>query len=90
VTDERLPYFGAPPPRVPRRADSEPALRGKRLILSLPYGFVYDVRAASEIYREHDGARVLDVVSEEDYFAWMFTGREPSRQIYPVHLVWVE
>ena len=87
---DRPPYFGAPPARVPRRASDEPALRGKRLILSMPYGFVYDMRAASEIYRNGDGRRVLDVVSEEDYFRWMFLQTAPKRETYPVRLVWVE
>lgn len=87
---ERAPYFGEPPAKVPRPAGEEPALRGKRVVLSMPYGFIYDMRAASEVYRDGDGSRVLDVVSEEDYFRWMFLRKAPVRQTYPARLVWVE
>ena len=43
---QRYPYFGVPPARQPRPASQEPSLTGKRLILSTPEGFVYDMRAA--------------------------------------------
>ena len=46
----RYPYFGVPPAREPRPAAEEPALHGKRVILSTPEGFVYDMRAISRIY----------------------------------------
>ena len=44
---QRYPYFGVPPAREPRPAADEPALQGKRVILSTPEGFVYDMRAVS-------------------------------------------
>jgi hypothetical protein len=87
---DRLPYFGAPPPREPRPARSEPALRGKRVILSMPDGFVYDMRAVSEVHPDADGKEVIDIVSEEGYFRWMFTGERPSSKPFPPRLVWVE
>lgn len=86
----RLPYFGAPPAREPKPAREVPALQGKRVILSRPFGFVYDVRAISQIHPDADGHDVIDVVTEEDYFRWMFTRERPEPQPYPVHLVWVE
>ena len=91
MTDEpRYPYFGKPPAREPRSAADVPALRGKRDILSTPDGFVYDMRAISQIQRDGDGREVVDVVTEEDYFRWMFTKTPPSRSSYPQELVWVE
>lgn len=89
MSDENLPYFGRPPAREPRPASEVGALRGKRVILSLPSGFVYDVRAASETY-DGPGGPCVDVVAEEDYFRWMFECVTPSREAYPVFLVWVE
>jgi len=74
----------------PRPAADEPTLKGKRVILSTPEGFVYDMRAASEIYREGDSSRMVDVVAEGAWFRWMFTDRRPSPQSYPIHVVWVE
>jgi len=91
MTDEvRYPYFGKPPAREPRPASEEPALRGKRVILSTPEGFVYDVRAISQIYRDGDGRKVIDVVLEEHYFRWMFLEVIAPSEAFPSHLVWVE
>ena len=58
MNSERLPYFGRPPTRPPRPAADEPALRGKRVILSTPEGFVYDMRAASQVFRDGQGRAV--------------------------------
>ena len=38
---------------------------GKRVILSTPEGFVYDMRAISQIYRDGDGRAIIDIASEE-------------------------
>ncbi|TIC86375.1 hypothetical protein E8D37_00205 [Nocardioides sp. GY 10127] len=65
-------------------------MRGKRVVLSRPDGFVYDVRAVSELDRDADGRQVVRVVTEEAYFRWMFTGVAASAESYPARLVWVE
>lgn len=85
-----LPYFGSPPPREPRPASSEPTLQGKRVILSTPEGFVYDMRAVSQVHTDREGHQVVDIATEEDYFRWMFSRTPPPRQPFPVSLVWVE
>ena len=90
MNSERLPYFGRPPTRPPRPAADEPALRGRRVILSTPEGFVYDMRAASQIFRDGQGRHCVDIVSEEHWYRWMFTREQPKRESYPIHLVWVE
>jgi hypothetical protein len=84
------PYFGEPPARNPRSALNGPALVGKRVILSTPEGFVYDMRAVSRIYQDADGREIVDIVSEEDYYRWMFTEQPPSTERFPALLVWVE
>ena len=89
-TEAPLPYFGTPPPRVPRQCTDEPALRGKRVILSRPDGFVYDVRAVSELEHDASGRQVVEVMTEEDYFRWMLIGDRRSSQTFPARLVWVE
>jgi hypothetical protein len=86
----RYPYFGIPPARQPRPATAEPALKGKRVILSTPDGFVYDMRAASELYRNGEGKPIIDIVAEGAWFRWIYTGQRPSPQPFPEHLVWVE
>ncbi|MCM0622532.1 hypothetical protein [Nocardioides bruguierae] len=90
MSAEHLPYFGAPPPRTPRPAQDEPTLRGKRVVLSRPDGFVYDVRAISELETDTSGRQVVRVVTEEAYFRWMFTGQAAASEAYPARLVWVE
>ena len=90
-TDEaRLPFFGAPPPREPRPASSVKSLTGKRVILSTPTGFVYDMRAISSVHPDVNGDEVVEVVTEEGYFRWMFTGDRPTSEAFPAGLVWVE
>jgi len=86
----RYPYFGVPPAREPRPAADEPALQGKRVILSTPEGFVYDMRAVSRIQKDSEGRDVIEIVTEEDYYRWMFTRSAPEATAYPAHLVWVE
>lgn len=90
MTEKRYPYFGIPPARPPRPAADEPALRGKRVILSTPEGFVYDIRAVSQPYRDQEDDDVVDVVTEEDYYRWMLLHESPQSTSYPKHLVWVE
>lgn len=89
MNHDRLPYFGRPPTRNPVLAAEAGALRGKRVILSTPDGFTYDVRAVSELIHHHEGD-LVEVTSEEDYFRWMFTGHDPARTSYPARLVWLE
>lgn len=86
----RYPYFGVPPAKVPRPAIDEPTLNGKRVILSMPHGFVYDMRAMGEVHTDGAGGAVVDIVSEEAFYRWRFTGEAPTRRRFPVHLVWVE
>lgn len=83
------PYFGVPPTRPPRPASEVKALRGKRVILSTPEGFVYDMRAASEV-RDEVGRGVVEIVTEEDWFRWMLERRSPASEVYPSRLVWLE
>ena len=84
------PYFGVPPTRNPRPAMDEPALVGKRVILSTPEGFVYDMRAVSRIHCDANGRKIVDIVSEEHYYRWMFTKQPPRSEAFPALLIWVE
>jgi hypothetical protein len=86
----RWPFFGEPPAKKPRPAMKEPALLGKRVILSTGEGFVYDMRAASEAYLDADGQSIVDIVTEQAWYRWMFTHQPPERVPYPLHHVWVE
>lgn len=86
----RYPFFGVPPAREPRPARTVPALVGKRVILSTPEGFVYDMRAISQVRCNENGRDVIDIASEEDYYRWMYTRKCPDSEAYPAQLVWVE
>ena len=65
-------------------------MRGKRVVLSTPGGFVSDMRAISEIRTVGEAHEVVEVVTEEGYFRWMFTGERPVSRQFPAHLVWIE
>ena len=86
----KYPYFGIPPPREHRHAVDEPALTGKRVILSTPEGFVYDMRAAGEIYTDGKGGAVVDILSECEYFKRILTSARCDPAPWPTHLVWVD
>lgn len=88
--DHTYPYFGRPPAREPRPAADEPSLVGKRVILSTAEGFVYDMRAVSQILTDGDGQQVVAIATEEEYYRWMFLGEHPTQVSYPIQLVWIE
>ena len=90
MNSERLPYFGRPPTRPPRPAADEPALQGRRVILSTPEGFVYDMRAVSEVRTDGEGGAVVEILSEAQYYEIRFTGRYAEPVAWPAHLVWVD
>jgi hypothetical protein len=84
------PYFGMPPTRKPRPVAEEPALAGKRVILSTPEGFVYDMRAVGELRTDGEGGVVVDILSEANYYEARFTHRQAEPVAWPAHLVWVD
>ena len=84
------PYFGVPPAREPRPSTTEPALTGKRVILSTPEGFVYDMRAADEIRTDGEGKALVPIITERQHFERLLLHREPEAVEWPAHLVWVE
>jgi hypothetical protein len=86
----KYPYFGVPPSREPRPAADEPALTGKRVILSTPEGFVYDMRAAGELHTDGEGNLVVEILTEARYFEQRLTGRTLTGAVWPAHLVWVD
>ncbi|RYP88651.1 hypothetical protein EKO23_01815 [Nocardioides guangzhouensis] len=88
--DKRYPYFGIPPARQPLPAEEVPALKGKRVVLSTPDGFVYDMRAVSDIHPDKHSRPSIAIMTEEAYYEWMLTGRVPEIRDFPAHLVWVE
>lgn len=86
----KYPYFGKPPERAHRPVVEEPTLTGKRVILSTPEGFVYDMRAVSELKTDGAGGLVVDILTEQHYFQQGLDegGFEPVA--WPAHLVWVD
>lgn len=90
MSAEPPPFLGEPPTRPPRRVTEVPAVRGKRVILSQPEGFIYDVRAVSEVFTGDDGKPHVQVCTEQAYYRWMLMDVTPKATTYPASLVWVE
>ena len=90
VAEPRYPYFGVPPARQPRPATQEPALTGKRLILSTPEGFVYDMRAADELRLDAHGSPAVPVITERQHFERVLLEHDVTAVDWPAHLVWVD
>lgn len=84
------PYFGVPPVRERRPASQEPTLNGKRVVLSTPEGFIYDMRAAGELMTDGHGGLVVPVVTELHYFEQRFTVKTYEPAVWPAHLVWLD
>ena len=88
--EHQYPYFGVPPARHPRPAVKEPALTGKRVILSTPEGFVYDMRAAAEIKTDGQGRSLVPILTERQHYERLLLDLNPAPVDWPAHLVWVE
>lgn len=86
----KYPYFGIPPDRQHRPAADEPTLAGKRVILSTPEGFIYDMRAVGELRTDGQGNLVVDIVTESHYFEERFAGARVQPVTWPAHLVWID
>jgi hypothetical protein len=86
----KYPYFGVPPDRRHRPASDEPSLTGKRVILSTPEGFVYDMRAAGEVHTDGEGNLVVEILTEAHFFEQRFTSARFDPVAWPAHLVWVD
>lgn len=90
TTKAGYPYFGVPPARQPRPAAQEPALAGKRLILSTPEGFIHDMRAADELHLDDNGRPVVPVFTERQHFERLLLQRVVRAVDWPADLVWVD
>ncbi len=86
----KYPWFGVPPPRQPRPAVNEPTLVGKRVVLSTPEGFVYDMRAVSEVHTDGEGNLFVDILTEVEYYHQHDPELRRTPAQFPAHLVWVE
>jgi len=48
------------------------------------------MRIISEFHRDVEGRDAVDIVTEEDYYRWMFLHEPPRVVSFPARLVWVE
>jgi hypothetical protein len=88
--EHQYPYFGVPPARQPRPSIAEPALTGKRVILSTPEGFVYDMRAGAEIKTDGGARTLIPILTERQHYERLLLNLDRTPVDWPAHLVWVE
>jgi hypothetical protein len=86
----RLVSLDAPshPPPVPVvEAD---AVSGRRVVRVDETGEQRDLRAVTEVYTSTEGDICVRVATELDWYRWAWSGRPPTTQEVPVHLLWIE
>ena len=60
------------------------------MILSTPEGFIYDMRAASEMHTDGRGNLTVDILTEKHYFDRLLNGADHKPVTWPAQLVWIE
>lgn len=80
----------APPRRIAMPAMVADTLTGRRLVQSVPDGWIRDLRAVSEVYRNAAGAACVRVAGEAEWYAWALSGNVPSTVETLANSLWVE
>ncbi len=78
----------APPVRRPTAVGGP--LLGRRLVQSVPDGFVRDLRALSDVYTSHTGTESVRLCAESAWYAWAFDGSTPTSAEVPTSQLWLE
>lgn len=80
----------APQVRQPTPVERAERVLGSRVAQSVPDGYVRDLRAVSDVYRDGRGTARIRICSESDWYAWASTGVTPSSTDTEAKGLWVE
>ncbi|MBX6724294.1 MAG: hypothetical protein IRY92_13845 [Dactylosporangium sp.] len=87
---DHLQPLDAPPIQWPRAAKAGEHLLGRRVVRSVPDGFVRDLRALSNSHTSHTGVESVRVCAESAWYAWALDGTPPSSMEIPTDQLWIE
>jgi hypothetical protein len=80
----------APPCRWPAPAEGSGSILGRRVIQTVPDGFVRDLRAVTEPFRHSDGRMYVRTCDDAAWHGWILTGAVPAVATVASELLWVE
>jgi hypothetical protein len=80
----------APQVRRPMPVEGAERVLGCRVAQSVPDGYVRDLRAVSDVYRDGRGTARVRICSESDWYAWASTGVTPSSADLEAKGLWIE
>jgi hypothetical protein len=87
---DHLQALDVPPVRNANPARSGTPLLGRRVVRSVPDGFVRDLRAVSDTYLSHAGAESVRICAESAWYCWALDGSPPSAIEVPIDQLWLE
>jgi hypothetical protein len=88
VPDEST--LDTPPRRIAMPAMVADTLTGRRVVQSVPDGWIRDLRAVTEVYRNAAGVACVRVAGEAEWYAWALSGNVPSTVETLASSLWVE
>ena len=89
-TRDRRMTLDSPPRRDPLPTSAGNALTGRRVVQAVPDGYVRDLRAVTEVYRNADGIDCVRIAGEPEWYRWAFAGTTPATVEIRADQLWVE
>jgi hypothetical protein len=87
---DQLQALDVPPVRHAQRPKGDESLLGRRVVRSVPDGYVRDLRAISDACVTHAGVESVRVCAESAWYAWAFDGAPPSATDVAIGELWLE
>lgn len=87
---EQLQALDVPPVRNAHRPSVGAALLGRRVVQSVPDGFVRDLRAISDAFTAHTGVVSVRICAESAWYAWGLDGTAPPEIDVAISELWLE
>jgi hypothetical protein len=79
-----------PPQRAAQPVEGAGQLTGRRLVHTGEDGESRGLRAVTEAHQGADGAPMVRVASESDWYRWAATGQAPATRALPTMELWLE
>lgn len=87
---DQLQALDVPPVRHARPVQPGDSLLGRRVVRSVPDGYLRDLRAISNACVNHAGVESVRVCAESAWYAWAFDGSTPAATDVAIGELWLE